>query len=383
MQYGEYTFDEILVMNQTFPPLLNLSVSRQLHPKFRFVRETLQLTAQEAKEAIPPHFYGARLEKVLAPRHAFLQHHALPHGRNLVIHRPLLWREFLQAGRTTKAFAAFSRRLNHASNNISHKHVEAFDALFGRGLMSAARNELVQPNNTWPLDYVSITSSELTSLLIDHGANPHERDHRGVSLLHWACACGNLETVKVLLQYIGVNATTERDGATPLHWASAGANVREFGTGGHVDICGLLLQHENSKEYVNRLTFDGNSALMWAAWSGTIDTVKFLIRNRAEAGGKNRNGCTVAHWAASGGNLEVCKYLAEVAHVDFSVPNNGGNTPLTHAVAFGRAEVVSWLRSEVLEERDSSIALDLARDFVAWTGDDSNRKQVLQLFEDD
>jgi ankyrin repeat protein len=85
---------------------------------------------------------------------------------------------------------------------------------------------------------------------------------------------------------------TLRDGATPLHWAVAGANSREFGIGGHVHVCQYLLEHvppKHLRDYVNLLTKDGNSALMWAAWSGTLDTVKLLVRHRAEINHANLN----------------------------------------------------------------------------------------------
>lgn len=52
---------------------------------------------------------------------------------------------------------------------------------------------------------------------------------------------------------------------------------------------------------VNSQTKDGNTVLMWAAWSRSLDIVKFLVRNRADATTTNRNGCSVAHWASSGG----------------------------------------------------------------------------------
>ena len=52
---------------------------------------------------------------------------------------------------------------------------------------------------------------------------------------------------------------------------------------------------------VNSQTKDGNTVLMWAAWSRSLDIVKFLVRNRTDATTTDRNGCSVAHWASSGG----------------------------------------------------------------------------------
>jgi ankyrin repeat protein len=274
---------------------------------------------------------------------------------------------------------------------ITSKQIEAFDTMFGRGVLAAARDETCQRKNAWPLEHINVTSAEILRLLIQHGANPLERDNRGITLLHWAAGTGNLEAVKELLPFFPnvVLELTERDGATPLHWAAAGANSKEFGTGGHTEVCRYLLSqcetpssNVTTKQYVNRLTYDGNSPLMWASWSGTLDTVKMMIRNRADSKVANRNGCTVAHWASSGGNLQVCEYLGKVVGVNFFEPNYGGNTPLTHAVAFGRAEIVQWIREQAMGE-DDEIAARLAEDFFVWTNGDAKRTQVLQLFQDD
>lgn len=388
-----FSRDEVLEMNRTFPPLLTLSVQRHLYPKMRFLNETLQI---DDISAIPPPYFGARLERTIAPRHAFLVYKSLPHGKQLFVKDHHRWRDFLLACRKTKHFAALCQTWKRqagstTSTMISPKEIEAFDVLFSRGIMACARNELTQPNspwnNTWPLDYINITSAQLLELLISHGANPMERDHRGVSLLHWAAGSGNVEALQVLLPYFeeGVWTKTERDGATPLHWAVAGANAREFGTGGHVEVCHYLLSQVPSKrmkDYVNQPTLDGNTALMWAAWSGTLDTVKLLVRHRASTQVSNRNGCTVAHWAASGGNVDVCRYLKEVANVDFAAANYGGNTPLTHAVAFGRKDVIEWLREVLVDDAHDTVAFNLAKDFVHWTDGDERRNQVLQLFQD-
>jgi ankyrin repeat protein len=369
-------------MSLNFPPLLELDVARHLQPKFLFLTKTMNV---KELHSIPPHYYGARLERILAPRHAFLVFKGLPHGAELMERRGGL-SEFLVACRSPKTFCAYCNQL--AGKNIqpvSPKEVEAFDALFQRGLMAAARDELTQWNNTWPLEHVNITGGQMVDLLIQHGANPLETDARGATLLHWAAGSGNLQACQVLLPFFEDGALTacERDGATPLHWAAAGADAREFGIGGHVDVCQYLIDSTPAKkELVNQPTKDGNSALMWAAWSGTLDAVKLLVRNRAYSLCSNRNGCTVAHWATSGGSLDTCRYLKDVVGIDFERPNNGGNTPLTHAVAFGRVDIVEWLRTEVITGEDDRIAAQLARDFVDWTEGDKERQQVLDLFGD-
>jgi ankyrin repeat protein len=75
--------------------------------------------------------------------------------------------------------------------------------------------------------------------------------------------------------------------------------------------------------------------------------------------------------------------------VDFTIPNYAGNTPLSHAVAFGRDDVVQWLLEDPslqVTREDEVMALSLAQDFVQWTkGSDKGRTKVLNLFiqEDD
>jgi ankyrin repeat protein len=389
VQHGRYTEKQVLEMNQTFPPLLDLSVKRHLWPKLRFLHQTIGVK-DELYQTIPPQYYGARLERTIAPRHAFLVYKGLPHGMELLQHKSTstMLEDFLISCRRTKQFCSLCNCWKRPEQaRITPKEIEAFDFLFQRGLLAAARDELCQSNDSWPLQHVNISSANVISLLLRHGANPLELDVRGTSLLHWAAGCGNLGAVQVLFPYFENRAFTKatRDGATPFHWAAAGANAREFGCGGHLDVCQFLLKQSSPQDarlLVNQVTKDGNSVLMWAAWSGTLEVVKLLVRNRADATLANRNGCTVAHWAASGGSLPVCQYLAETVGVDFTEPNHGGNTPLTHAVAFGRTDVVEWLRNDICADEDDYIAAELAAKFVGWTDGDHSRKEVFNLFAD-
>jgi len=320
------------------------------------------------------------------------------------------------------------------------------------------RQQDVQNNNNHHHPAVTVTNGEMMDLLITHGANPLETDVRDISLLHWAAGCGNLNALEVLAQAAfppittTTNTTTattgeggggivkaamqlraERDGASILHWAAAGANPKEFGCGGHIDVCRAILsphRHcatDNTSDLnnttttttinttttttttnlVNAQTKDGNSVVMWAAWSGSLDVVQLLFHHyHADVLVRNRNGCTIAHWAASGGNLDVCRYLSEVGCVEFEdVVNDAGNSPLDHAVAYGRVDVVRWILGRMKEQgrsvkgggvvesgdsssssssSSSSRAYDLALNFVEWDsgGDGKQRRKVFDLFSD-
>lgn len=331
----------------------------------------------------------------------------LPHGKKLLENNAALFQEFLVSCRRTKTFCALCNKWRkefgteykdesfpcNEIQQITPKQVDAFDSLFLRGIMAAARNDMD------PLDqhlkHVNITAADMIQLLTRHGSNPLERDIRDISLLHWAAGSGEVSTLQQLIQALpggieeAVKLKADRDGASILHWAAAGAKSKEFGCGGHINVCKFLMDNchgqQLQREVVNALTKDGNSVLMWASWSGTLDVVKLMVRHRADVHVRNRNGCTVAHWAASGGNLEVCKYLHDILDIDFSVGNNAGNTPLSHAIAYARLDVVKWLKDDLKVEDVDGKAETLALDFFSWDTLDENdeRKKAIDLFTDD
>lgn len=60
---------------------------------------------------------------------------------------------------------------------------------------------------------------------------------------------------------------------------------------------------------------------------------------------ENRRGETPLHLAASGGNLEVIKYVVETKKFNFNVKtyqNSGYNTPLNYAAQEGHLKVVKY-----------------------------------------
>ena len=497
-----YSWDMIHNMCKQFPPLDTLHVLRHVRPKMRFLKYTLLISFQNTTVSdiisvmtnrtttattkrtlssivrIPPQYFGSRLERTIAPRHAYLIHVSLPHGLLLFQWKNTqgqsLFIDFLQACRQDKAFIQLCKEWRKlygfivdpnypklVSSSSSPQHLFAdtssmvpskdppihdpniidipslllFDTTFQRGILSAARNEMIHHNNNnndnsiFQLhpEYPSksklhsfISSEQMIYLLIRHGANPFETDIRDISLYHWAAGSGNVQGLKILIQMTlsqgleeALQIKAHRDGATLLHWAATGAQAKNFGTGGHYDVCRYFLdfflvqqqqQQQSSsssdpsvssssnkkllheKDVVNACTKDGNSVLMWAAWSGSFDVVKLLIRHRADVLIQNRNGCTVAHWAASGGNLELCRYLYDILGVDFSIANYAGNTPLSHAMAYGRKDVVRWLLEEVGVQDVGDRARLLAIDMMQWSSgsDDAkeNKDVTMDLFGD-
>jgi ankyrin repeat protein len=337
-------------------------------------------------------------------------HLGLPHGPVLLENNAKLFQEFLLACRKSKMFAALcnewrhkfgtqyadleyvgiSNECNYEDNHIvTSIEVDAFDSLFQRGILAAARDDM-DPKNQYS-KVVSISCGQMIYLLTKHGSNPLERDVRDISLLHWSAGSGRLDALTELIRSLqggikeAVKLKADRDGATILHWAAAGANAKNFGCGGHFHVCKYLMENCGSdleKEIVSSQTKDGNSVLMWAAWSGSFDIVKLMVRHRAAIDVCNRNGCTVAHWAASGGSLQVCRYLHDIG-VDFTQPNFAGNTPLSHSVAYGRVDVIHWLKNELKVEDTGSQAMDLALDFFNWDSidEEDDRKNIIDVLK--
>jgi len=325
-QHGGYTLDEIYQMQTDFPPLLEINVASHLRPKMRFLKDCLGgesptdngFLDPKLKALLPANFYGSRLERTIAPRHAFLVHVGLPSGKALwydiydghISNRSSggttsLLEQFLLMHRKPKQFAAMcnnwrdlygSTLLGHNHLPITSEEIFAFDKLFQRGLLSAARDDsdYVFPdecngndnNNQLEIGSISpsllrtanVTSAQLVRYLIQHGADPWKTDVRGASLFHWAAGCGNLDGLQELVDGCnmlgfapqgrgdhiitdktvsnpGVHAAllwkASRDDATPLHWACAGAGPKEFGE--HflfVSVRSNALQRESSSHII-------------------------------------------------------------------------------------------------------------------------------------
>ncbi len=125
-----------------------------------------------------------------------------------------------------------------------------------------------KPNYPTSLFYAidSRGNEKIALLLISRGADVNEKAADGITPLHLAACCGEIEVIKLLLtKGADVNARTT-NGATPL-----------FG----------------------------------AAGSGQLEAIKLLLANGANINEATDDGCTPLHWAAGRGYTELDGFLRQ------------------------------------------------------------------------
>src|SRR5262249_17133303 len=124
------------------------------------------------------------------------------------------------------------------------------------------------------------------------GADAKERNDRGVNPIQVAAACGDLDTMKLLLEAgADVNDFTAVSGPggssvrTPLGWAAYRNDV---------PMVRYLLEH---KADPNKATPVG-TPLTSAAWRNSARAAEVLLAHGARTDIKSGDGTTPLHWAA-------------------------------------------------------------------------------------
>jgi ankyrin repeat protein len=163
-------------------------------------------------------------------------------------------------------------------------------------------------------------SVPLARLLIQRGADMKAKDPR--TLLHKALLHGNFEITALLLaQGADPNEVimTEREG-TPLHIASKNNKP---------EMVNLLIAHGAAIDGRDK---DGNTPLHFATWYAwhSQDVISVLLAHGADVGARNHTGATplhhVARWFGSDHHELAKSLLAHGAVVN--AMNNVGETPL-------------------------------------------------------
>jgi ankyrin repeat protein len=189
--------------------------------------------------------------------------------------------------------------------------------------------------------------AEITRLLKD-GASVETVDSNGWTPLMIASRHGQIGAIECLLA-AGANVEascgpvrtalvfaceSNQDGAVErLLAAGADANAK----GGLVRACA-----HGSLNIVKRLFAagavvtgqSGNSAIAFAIWGGSVDTLKCLVRAGADVNSVVNNGLTALMLSIKCNNVEAVKYLLH-AGADSNATTEGGKTALMYACSHG------------------------------------------------
>ena len=142
---------------------------------------------------------------------------------------------------------------------------------------------------------------QTADLLRHYGADLDVRGHSWTNPLHAAAFSGNLEVIRILIEYdpADINARS-LSGSTPLHWASGSHYLKDS------SVLQLLLEHGTD---INAQTHAGRTPLHLASFNGALEVVRLLLEHGADVEVKNESGMTALQEAADRGRDEVVELL--------------------------------------------------------------------------
>lgn len=257
----------------------------------------------------------------------------------------------------------------------------------------------LQDNNGWTaLTFAAVSGHTSTiGILLEAGAMVDMPDHEGATPLLYAALEGHVDAVKLLMKHgASLNVCTSR-GWTPLlaaighckipmvqYLLEQGVDENQANDDGETAlilaaangqdaIVSLLLSHGAKVDAVDNY---GWTALMVAAAYGRSTVLELLLKGGADLERQDANGWTPVLCAASAGSVasldmlvkkgaklshfdkdkrsalviasglghsRVVRFLVEVCKVPVNELDNQGWTPLMHAAALGRDQVVEFL----------------------------------------
>jgi ankyrin repeat protein len=133
-----------------------------------------------------------------------------------------------------------------------------------------------------------VSSNELhrVRVLLDYGANPHDRERQGLTALHYAVRGGKLPLIALLLERGAAPDALDEDGLTPLLHLS-----RTRSKADPVPVMELLAA---SGAAIDARDETGGTLLMHFARRGHAGAVRWLLAHGADRHLRNRSGKTAA-----------------------------------------------------------------------------------------
>ncbi|XP_010892434.1 NF-kappa-B inhibitor epsilon [Esox lucius] len=188
-------------------------------------------------------------------------------------------------------------------------------------LLEVARKDLDIYNNLrqTPLHLAVITHQpRLVETLLLAGADPGALDRNGQTAVHLCCEHGQQACLSVILSHNFISSCLEvrnYEGLTPLHLAVQGR---------HKELARMLL---DAGADINAMDIkSGRSPLIHAVENNYIDMVDFLIENDCNVNGQSYSGNTALHSACGRGQVDTVRLLLK-NRADSSVKNYHNDTP--------------------------------------------------------
>lgn len=173
--------------------------------------------------------------------------------------------------------------------------------------------------------------SDITNILLEHGANIHDQAHLGDTLLHIAARYGYVDVLKVLLEHGADPSVTTADGRTPLQHAICNDKIAAA--------CLLIQKTTNHGASMQTLL----SAMRHGApITLAVSHLKAGVARAGLINTRDYTGRTVLFIAAREGKHKIVQqFLARGA--DHRITDHFGTTPIFAAARNGHVDVVRRL----------------------------------------
>ena len=178
----------------------------------------------------------------------------------------------------------------------------------------------------------SIRRTRLKKTNRSNAINIYRTDHRGNTMLHYACQNGSYEAAQYLLTCGADERVSNSDGENPLYSA-----IEE----GHESIAQLLLGNEEFYD-ITLHAGKGPRMLHSACARGMISVAQVLLDNGANPNAKPIDDSTPVHAAAENGHLATLRLLL-LKGGNPATAKSGGLTPLHLAAQSGHLDIVKML----------------------------------------
>ena len=169
-------------------------------------------------------------------------------------------------------------------------------------------------------------------------ASVNVKDEDGTTALHLAARLGNLEITTLLIQKGAAPDERDLKGWTPLLLAVA----NDLNSHINVDICKLLIDNGANVKQKTKKKFGKKTALHYASEQGCTEIAKILIARGTKFNANDKDGWRPLHFAAKGGHEDIVKLLME-KKATVNITNKSQRTPLMLAADENHFKIIDSL----------------------------------------